>query len=456
MTKIAYPLRFLAVFAAVASLAFLVWRGTHAEQPLPQQSVRVSRAPALDPLRIALTPHPGDTALDREIRELQAKVEGASNRNAFLERLGWAFVAKARLSSDPGFYTLAEEAAKAIDGDAPDDPAALLLFGHIYDAEHRFIEAEKIARRLIAQREFVFDYALLGDALMEQGKLAEAVEAYQKMVDLKPCLQTYCRVAHMRWLKGDLPGAIAATRLAVSAGNTREPEPTAWAYTRLALYQLQTGQVQAATSSTASALQFAPGYAPALLMRGRLLLAEEKAGEAIAPLRQAAEISPLPEFLWTLSEALRADGGSTEAEQIEEHLLATGATADPRTFALFLVSHGQGIDRALQLAMAELDSRQDIFTHDAVAWAQFASGHVREAQESIRLALAEGTQDARLLYHAGTIADAAGNPAEALEFFNKAHAFQQMLLPSERKALGQRTTALIAAQGQVSSVNNNP
>ncbi len=186
-------------------------------------------------------------------------------------------------------------------------------------------------------------------------------------------------------------------------------------------------------------------------MRGRLLLAGGRAGEAIAPLRQAAEISPLPDFLWTLAEALRAADGPAEAEAVEARLLATGAAADPRTFALFLCSRGQETAQALQLATAELDSRQDIFTHDALAWAQFASGRVGEAKESIRLALAEGAQDARLFYHAGTIAAAAGNPAEALELFNKAHAFQQMLLPSEREALGQRTASLIGAQGQISS-----
>ena len=151
-----------------------------------------------DPLPIALTPVEGDGPVEKQIRQLQAKVEEGANRNAFLERLGWAFVAKARLSSDPGFYTLGEQAAKAIMQDAPDDPGALLLLGHILDAQHKFAEAEKIARRLVAQREFVFDYALLGDALMEQGQLSAAVEVYQKMVDLKPCLQTYSRVAHMR------------------------------------------------------------------------------------------------------------------------------------------------------------------------------------------------------------------------------------------------------------------
>lgn len=441
---------FLAVLAALGCMALLGWLGFRRETP-PEQNRAAAETHPADPLRVILTPLDGDSALDRQIRDLQFKIQAGTNRNAYLERLGWALVAKARLSSDPGFYALAEQAALAITSNSPDDPAALLLSGHIDHAQHRFAEAEKVARRLVAQREFAFDYALLGDALMEQGELRQAVDAYQKMIDLKPSLQAYSRVAHVRWLKGDLRGALEAARLAVNAGNPREPEPTAWVYTRLALYQMQAGEQEGAMTSIASALQFAPAYAPALLMRGRLHLAESKPADAIAPLREAAEISPLPEFLWTFAEALRANGDTAEAEQVEARLLATGASADPRTFALFLASRNQDAGRALQLASAELESRHDVFTHDAVAWAQFAAGRVQEARQSAGLALAEGTQDARLFYHSGTIAAAAGKQAKALEFFNKAHALQQMLLPSEREALGQRTAALVGAQGQISS-----
>ncbi len=202
------------------------------------------RAVVNDPLAVVLTPLVGDGELDREIANLQGRIKTSPDRKSLLERLGWAFVAKARLTSDPGFYKLAEQAAQAITDETPEDPAAALLLGHVYHAEHRFADAEKIARTLIARREFAFDYALLGDALMEQGKLAEAVPAYQKMVDLKPGLQTYSRVANMRWLKGDLAGAIAASRRAVSAGSPREPEPTAWAYTQLAHYQTAAGELE--------------------------------------------------------------------------------------------------------------------------------------------------------------------------------------------------------------------
>ncbi|MDQ6913326.1 MAG: hypothetical protein M3128_10680 [Verrucomicrobiota bacterium] len=433
-------------------VALLVLRNLDSRKPSAAvHTVRAEPQKPIEPLQIVLTPLPGDGELDKEIRRLQAKVKVETNRNNFLERLGWAFVAKARTSSDPGFYNLAEQAARVINEAAPEDTGALLLLGHVSDAQHRFAETEQIARRLIAQREFVFDYALLGDALMEQGKLSEAVGAYQKMIDLKPCLQTYSRVSHMRWLKGDLTGAIAVARLAVSASSPREPEPTAWAYTRLAFYQLETGETEQAMRNSDLALQASPDYAPALLMRGRILLARSDIVAAIAPLQRAAEISPLPEYLWTLSDALRANDQITEAEAVETQLSATGAISDPRTFALFLASRGENPALALRLATSELESRHDIFTYDALAWAQLANGQVEKAQENIRQAVSEETKDARLFYHAGAIAAAAGAKSEALDFLHQAHALEQMLLPSERLALGQRSAALLENNSQISS-----
>ena len=48
-----------------------------------------------------------------------------------------------------------------------------------------------------------FDYGLLGDALLEQGRLDEAINFYQKMVDMRPGLQAYSRIAYVRWLTGE-------------------------------------------------------------------------------------------------------------------------------------------------------------------------------------------------------------------------------------------------------------
>jgi tetratricopeptide (TPR) repeat protein len=439
----------LALASAVAIGTVAVLRSGGGETS-PRIDAAEQRSTTVDPLKVVLTPIGGTTKVDAQIAELQGRIKDAPQPNMLLERLGWAFVAKSRESSDPGYYTLAEQTAKAMLATNPAEAAAMLLLGHTYHAMHRFADAEAAARKLTSQREFVFDYALLGDALMEQGKLPAAVEAYQKMVDLKPNLQTYSRVAHVRWLKGDLAGAVRASRLAVNGGSPREPEPIAWAYTRLAQYELQAGNVETAAESVELAARFLPDHAPVLLMRGRLLLSQNKHEEALEPLRRAAELNPLPEYLWTLADALRATSKIGDAEKVEAQLARTGSTSDARTFAIFLASRRENVAKALELATAELESRQDIFTHDAVAWAHFASGRIDEARQHMQQALAEGTEDARLFYHAGAIAAAAHDEAAALEFFAKARRIAQMLLPSERAALETQTAALLKSGAQLS------
>ena len=97
---------------------------------------------------------------------------GAQARDA-LERLGYLYVARARVSNDAGDYTLADMTAACLTASYPGDTAALLLKGHVLHQLHRFREAEQVARVLVAKRTVVVDYGLLGDALMEQGRLSK-------------------------------------------------------------------------------------------------------------------------------------------------------------------------------------------------------------------------------------------------------------------------------------------
>src|SRR5258705_9711008 len=101
-------------------------------------------------------------------------------------------------------------------------------------------------------------------------------------------------------------------------------------------------------------------------------------------------------------------GKENEASEVEAHLCQHGASSDPRTLALYLATRHESPEVALRLARAELDSRNDVFTHDALAWSLAAAGNVVEALSEMQRALAEGTEDARLLFHAGIIASQAG------------------------------------------------
>jgi tetratricopeptide (TPR) repeat protein len=283
----------------------------------------------------------------------------------------------------------------------------------------------------VSAREFVLDFGLLGDVLLEQGRVAEAAAAYQKMIDLKPFYQSYTRAAHLRWLKGDLGGAIEMMRAAVRAASPRDTESTAWAYSRLALYELQRGQLAEATRMADTSLRYLPDYAAALLVRGRIELAQRKTDDAVRTLERAARLHPIPEYQWTLADALRLQQRTDEAAAIEQQLTSQSALDDPRTLSLYLSTRRQASVKAIDLARRELANRQDVFTLDALAWALSAAGQIDEASTLMTRALAEGTEDGRLFLHAAVIAAADGRPADAARYARKAHALRFTLLPSE-------------------------
>jgi tetratricopeptide (TPR) repeat protein len=412
-------------------------------------------APAIAaPCEVALTTHSGDAKIDLEIARLQQEIRSNAKpfqTTAMIEKLGWSFVEKARESFDPGFYKLAEQCALCLEsrrgedkaeGQAADGPlswprsirsAALLLRGHALHNLHRFSEAEKIARELVEMRGLAYDFGLLGDVLIEQGKTDEAELAYQKMMDMRPGPQAYGRAASLRWLKGDTEGARALMLMSAQAAG--QTESAAWAWSKLATYELQAGSVKRAHAVCDAALRTRPDYAPALLARGRILLAEDRAGEAVVALERAARLNPLPEYQWALADALRAANREGDAEEVERRLAATGEANDPRSYSLFLATRGREPDVALRLAEGELKVRRDVYTLDALAWAQSAKGDAAEAWKTMRSALALGTEDARLYLHAATIAAQAGDSGQARIYAGKAARSASSLLPGERLRL---------------------
>jgi tetratricopeptide (TPR) repeat protein len=397
--------------------------------------------------RFVLASLNGNEPIDEDIAQQQALISNGSRSG--LERLGWTFVKKARLTFDASYYILAEQCAQCMEANGAKGPDTLLLTAHALQSLHRFHEAEAAARELVSTRERPFDYGVLGDVLIDQGKVREGAAAYQKMIDLRPDLQSYARAAHVRWLTGDLHGAIELMRLAVSGSSPNDAEAAAWAYVRLAIYQLQQGATKQALESCSAALNVRPDYAPAMFMRGRVLLALHRPGEAVVELEHAAKLNPLPEYQWALADAFALTGDRERAQEVESQIIERGAKEDPRSMSLFLATRGENVEQAVHLAEHEFTSREDVFTHDALAWALAVAGRTEQAQLHATKALSEGTIDARLFLHAGIIAALNHDVTQAKRRLQQAAAIQQMLLPSERarvdvdKNLGERLLEII-------------
>ena len=130
------------LIAATCALVAGCERKTVTPTPPPvAHAHRAANPEAIDPLTLILLPHEGDGIVDNEIRKFQEQVRRGTTPEAALDRLGWAYVAKARASFDAGYYLLAEKCAAALNARQPDSPEALLLRGHALESRHHFKEA---------------------------------------------------------------------------------------------------------------------------------------------------------------------------------------------------------------------------------------------------------------------------------------------------------------------------
>lgn len=392
----------------------------------------ISEKNVVNSCQIALIPHQGALASDVKISNYQKKVDRANNRLPYLENLAWAYIQKARESFDEGFYLLAQHTAYCMQTQDENDLDALLVLGHVYHSMHEFKRAESIAYHLIDERGRWFDYALLGDVLMEQGRLGNAVEAYEKMMDQKPGPQAYSRAAHMRWLKGDVEGAIQLMSMVAQSTHHINKETLAWSLSRLSLYELQVKNYVRAKTHAQTALSLFPNYAPAHLSLSRINLAQADWNQAIIHAENAVNIHPQVEPLWVLKEAYSAAGRYQDAIMVQKRLLTSGKTDDPRTYSLYLSTFNTQTNVALDLAHQELSDRTDVHTLDTLAWALTSAGFHQEAYDIGKHVTQENTQDARFFYHLSVIALRVGKKDEAMHWRKKAFDLEHMLLPSEK------------------------
>jgi Flp pilus assembly protein TadD len=205
-----------------------------------------------------------------------------------------------------------------------------------------------------------------------------------------------------------------------------EVEDRAWISTQIAHLYLSTGRVAEAETAARRALDLFPGYHYALAQLAGVRAAQGRHDEAVTLLRQRYAQAPHPENLFDVGRALARAGRESEARQafaeFETRARAEMAGADNcnRELSAYYVDEARRPAEGLRVAEMELARRHDVFTLGAHAWALHALGRTAEARRQIEAALAVGIQDARLLYHAGVIAAAAGDREAARRHLDEA------------------------------------
>lgn len=365
---------------------------------------------------------PAVVTTDTTIASLQARLtKNPADSEAGIE-LGAAYLQKVRETGDPTYYGKAGAVLNDVLAREPGNASAMAWYGALQLSLHNFRDGlEWGLKAHAANPESLEPYPDLIDGYVELGQYEQAVATTDEFVGLRPDLPSYTRVAYLRELYGDRPGAAEAltSALDTTAPNT---EGGAWTRVQLGNLYLTGGNPDGAEQEYLRTLAAMPDYAPALAGLGKVAAARGDYAKAIELLTKASQRIPLPEYVVPLGEIYQVSGDQAGADEqfgivrIEMQLLASNGLNTDLEFALFEADHptpNTTPEQVVTTARAALAARPSIYGHDVLAWALYRAGQYDEAQSEITEALRLGTQDATLFFHAGMIAKARGDKLEA-------------------------------------------
>jgi tetratricopeptide (TPR) repeat protein len=336
-------------------------------------------------------------------------------------RLAGLYLQRARESADDRDLLHAETTARrSLTLRAGRNSAAFGVLASSLLAQHRFVEALEVAKRLLADDSTsVAARGLLADCYIELGHYEEAGGMLGSLATYRNNLSVAPRLAHWEELRGRPERARRELRAARHEASRRHgipKEQIAWFHLRLADLALRHGRLSEAERELRSGLAIAPDDHRLLATLARLEANRHRWDRAIEAGERAIAIALEPETLGILSDAYAAKGDKARSSEYAR-AMQVAISRDPgpfhRQWSLFLLDHDREVDAVLARVREELKTRKDIYGYDLLAWALHKSGRPVEARKAVKRALALGTRDASLLYHAGVIERALGNDLAA-------------------------------------------
>jgi len=387
------------------------------------------------PVQPTTAPVAMELSAEAAIIKLQTRLQNNPDDTNAYALLGLGLLQQVRETGDVALYTRAGKAfGEALKRD-PKQLDALVGQGILALALHDFQGALVWADQAWALNPFRAEtLGIMVDGQVELGRYDEAVQTLQKMVDLRPDLNSYSRVSYLRELYGDVDGAIVAMQSAVQTA-PRGTENWLWTQTHLGNLYFNRGDLDQATATYQQVLAAKADYAYALAGTAHVDAAQGKVAEAIATYEQIAKRLPLPEFIIALGELYEANGQIDAARQqydlvgiIQQINAAAGMNVDLE-MALFAANHGTDAVAAVEQARAAYADRATIYAADTLAWALYQQGDYAEAAPYSQEALRLGTRDALLHFHAGMIAYQLGDNALAQTHLQEALAINPYFSP---------------------------
>lgn len=358
-----------------------------------------------------------------QIEAAQKAIEKSPNSAAGYNSLAAAYIHAARETGDFSLNSKAETAVGRALEIEPQNADSQKLKISLMLTFHRFAEALEAANAL--QPKFPqspFFYGALTDANVELGNYKEAIDNVQKMVDLRPNMESYARVSYVRSLHGDADGAIEAMRTAAKIADPMDREAQAWCLVHLGDEFYKVGNYTEAEKQYDTALKVFPDYHFALAGKGRARAAQNDFEAAAQLLTASNNRVPNVENVILLGDVLFKTEKPDEANKqydLAQFIEQQFGNIDQRRLALLWADRDTKLDEALTIAEREHQTRKDIFTADVYAWCLYKKGRFQEAKVAIAEAMRLKTKDARIFYHAGMIEKSLGNKKSAADYLDK-------------------------------------
>jgi tetratricopeptide (TPR) repeat protein len=388
-----------------------------------------------------------------DMRALEERVRRDPEDFIALNALAERYLRRLAETGDVTWLQRASRAASASLAAVPAElnPTGLNLLAQSAYASHDFAAARDHAERLTRLRpDQAYAWMTLGDALLELGDYDGARDAFQRMGSLgavgsRARVAAAQRSARLDALHGRVAEARARLEAQIAGAAGQVPaadDAIAVCHAQLGELELAEGDPGAAERHARSALAAAPGMIRAMALLGRARAAQGDLAGAIAPFESAVARVPDPGLLATLSDLHELAGrpGDAARQRVLIAAIARLRTGlHDRQLATYYADHDLEAEAAYAMAAGEYAVRRDIYGADTLAWTALKSGRIDEARRAIAAALRLGTRDARLWYHAGMIARAAGDGASASEYLQRAielnPAFDPLQASVARRAL---------------------
>ena len=363
--------------------------------------------------------------------------------------IGWrqlasAYLAAAREKDSPSLARKSQEAAiKSLSIRTRRNASAAVILAEGQLEEHRFNDALiSCEKSLTIEPNNDFAERNLTDIYFEIGRYDDAQKLIGKNPEWREDPGGLAIIARQQELVGRSDEALLSLKKAVEMVEGQSDTPAtavSWFHVKYGDLLARTGQFSLAESEYQTALNMNSGSWKALASMARLKAMQNDSMGVIRFGSMLNAVAPMTDVVGLMEDASVKIGDKIGAAKFAAQVLAMNKSAidagttiaslsdqtrvhtHDRMFSLYLADHNMMLPLAQHAATHEIANRRDIYAFDTYAWATYklamspvklpssvaldANGNAGliEAKQYMDRALALGTKDAKMLYHAGMI-----------------------------------------------------